>query len=237
MLLFARERFLSVCLCFRLRRLLAMPPEFEGERTFCGQCVLPGSRDGAGQQRRWPSVRARAAAQCRVGVLAAHEQTARPPASECLARSRQYSPSVLHVSYRPRRDWELGSHARLPHTEPYILFVIIFEPLIEPGSQLLARSSSTTPCPPARICLALPRLAEPGPPLAAAAVNPVPQLSAVWASASCAVRMRCACGLRVHGKRQGARSTTPRPPPAPACGNNNNKQLMADFFRARVEES
>ena len=103
---------------------------------------------------------ARATAQCQVGVLAAHEQTARPPASECLARSRQYSPSVLHVSYRPRRDWELGSHARLPHTEPYILFVIIFEPLIEPGSQLLARSSSTTPCPPARICLALPRLAD-----------------------------------------------------------------------------
>ena len=86
---------------------------------------------------------------------------------------------MLHVSYRPRRDWELGSHARLPHTEPYILFVIIFEPLIEPGSQLLARSSSTTPCPPARICLALPRLAEPGPLLAAAAVNTVQQLSAV----------------------------------------------------------
>ena len=157
--------------------------------------MLPGSRDGAGQQRRWPSVRARATAQCQVGVLAAHEQTARPPASECLARSRQYSPSVLHVSYRPRRDWELGSHARLPHTEPYILFVIIFEPLIEPGSQLLARSSSTTPCPPARICLALPRLAEPGPPLAAAAVNTVQQLSAVWASASCAVCMQCACGV------------------------------------------
>ena len=164
MLLFARERFLSVCLCFRLRRLLAMPPEFEGERTFCGQCVLPGSRDGAGQQRRWPSVPARAAAQCRVGVLAAHEQTARPPASECLARSRQYSPSVLHASYRPRRDWELGSHARLPHTEPYILFVIIFEPLIEPGSQLLARSSSTTPCPHlpgSGLCLVLLSLALP----------------------------------------------------------------------------
>ena len=99
------------------------------------------------RQRCRLDMQARAAAQCRVGVLAAHEQTARPPASECLARSRQYSPSVLHVSYRPRRDWELGSHARLPHTEPYILFVIIFEPLIEPGSQLLARSSSTTPCP------------------------------------------------------------------------------------------
>ena len=61
-------------------------------------------------------------------------------------------------------SWELGSHARLPHTEPYILFVIIFEPLIEPGSQLLARSSSTTPCPHlpgSGLCLVLLSLALP----------------------------------------------------------------------------
>ena len=60
---------------------------------------------------RWPNVRAGAAARCRAGVLAAHEHTARPPASERLARSLQYPPSV-RVSYRPRG--ESGSWARAP---------------------------------------------------------------------------------------------------------------------------
>ena len=46
--------------------------------------------------------------------------------SERLTCSRQYPPGV-RVSCRPTRERELGSDARLPHIEPYNLFMIIFE--------------------------------------------------------------------------------------------------------------
>ena len=60
----------------------------------------------------------------RAGSSHAHDLTTHH--SERLACSRQYPPGV-RVSCRPTRERELGSDARLPHIEPYNLFMIIFE--------------------------------------------------------------------------------------------------------------
>ena len=88
----------------------------------------------------------------RAGSSPAHDLTTSH--SERLTCSRQYPPHV-RVSCRLTRERELGSDARLPHIEPYILFVI---PLERPSG---VRSSSTPRLHrPMHLCPALPHLAE-----------------------------------------------------------------------------